>query len=132
MNVSDVMSSDVNVIEMTDSVADAAQLMDKANTGCLVVVNEGALVGVITERDLVLGCLVDGHVSTYCKVTNHMNSVTESAHPDMDMGNAAIMMLDDEISFLPVIEGNRVVGLVFAEDVSRAIELEDEPQPILI
>ena len=132
MNVSDVMSSDVHVIEMTDSVADAAQLMDKANTGCLVVVNEGTLEGIITERDLVLGCLVEGHVSTYCKVTQHMNSVTESAHPYMDMGNAAIMMLDDEISFLPVIEGNQVVGLVFAEDVSRAIELEDEPQPILI
>lgn len=132
MNVSDVMSSDVHVIEMTDSVADAAQLMDKANTGCLVVVNEGALEGIITERDLVLGCLVEGHVSTRCKVTQHMNSVTESAHPYMDMGNAAIMMLDDEISFLPVIEGNQVVGLVFAEDVSRAIELEDEPQPILI
>ena len=132
MNVSDVMSSDVHVIEMTDSVADAAQLMDKANTGCLVVVNEGALEGIITERDLVLGCLVEGHVSTHCKVTQHMNSVTESAHPYMDMGNAAIMMLDDEISLLPVIEGNQVVGLVFAEDVSRAIELEDEPQPILI
>lgn len=132
MDVSDLMSGDVHVIEMSNSVAEAAKLMDKANAGCLIVLDEGALAGVITERDMVLGCLVEGHISTDCQVLMHMTSVTEFANPYMDLGSAAIMMLDAETNFLPVIEGTSVVGLVFSEDVSRAIEREDEPQPLFI
>ena len=132
MNVSEIMSSDVHVIEMAGSVSEAAQLMDRANTGCLVVVDRGAVAGIITERDMVLGCLVEGHISTECKVYKHMTTLAESADPYMDIGDAAIMMLDNEISLMPVTDGSNVLGLVFAEDISRTIELEDEPQPVLI
>jgi CBS domain-containing protein len=132
LNVSDVMLTDVQVIGLETSVADAAQLMREANTGCLVIMEGGSLAGIITERDMVLGCLVDGHISWNCKVYRHMTILTEGAYPNMSIGDAAITMLDKEVNFLPVVEDGNVLGLVFVEDSYRAIERDNEPQPVLI
>ena len=132
MNVSEVMSSDVAIVNVSTTVADAAQEMESSKTGCLAVTDGESVVGIITERDMVLGCLIDGHVSWKCHVYRHMTILEEAAHPSMDVGDALYRMMELEVSCLPVAENGRVLGMLYSEDVSRAIEEDNEPQPALV
>ena len=119
----DFMSGDATVVDIATSVADAARTMRAQNTGCLAVVENGALAGIITERDMALGCLIDGHISRECPVRRHMTVLTEAASPLTDIGDALFIMMDNEVSYLPVVsDAGAVVGLLYAEDLSRAIE----------
>ena len=128
MNAAELMSSEFAVVDHTSSVADAAKMMRSQNTGCLVVVEDGALAGIITERDMVLGCLIDGHLSRNCEVSRHMTVLNESANPFTDDGDALLMMQNSEVSCLPVVsEDGSVVGLLYAEDLSFAIEQDGSP-----
>lgn len=132
MHTAELMSSDVSVVDLTTSVSDAAKMMQAHNTGCIVVTDDGALAGIITERDMVLGCLIDGHTSWQCQVYRHMTILNEAATLQTDVGDALLIMMDYEVGYLPVIDENRVVvGLLYAEDISRAIELDDDPIAIL-
>jgi CBS domain-containing protein len=132
MHTAELMSRDVSVVDLTTSVSDAAKMMQAHNTGCIVVTDDGALAGIITERDMVLGCLIDGHTSWQCQVYRHMTILNEAATLQTDVGDALLIMMDYEVGYLPVIDENRVVvGLLYAEDISRAIELDDDPIAIL-
>ena len=95
MNAAEFMSSEFALVNHTSSVADAAKTMKSQNTGCLVVVEDGALTGIITERDMVLGCLIDGHISRDCEVSSHMTVLNEAASPLTDVGDALHIMLDN-------------------------------------
>lgn len=132
MHTADIMSGDVSIVDIATSVADAAKVMETQNTGCLVVVDDGALAGIITERDMVLGCLVDGHTSWQCQVFRHMTILKDAANPQTDIGDALLAMMECETHYLPVVnDEGKVVGLLYAEDVSRAIEQDDDPIAIL-
>lgn len=128
MNAADLMTNEVSVVDLATSVADAARMMREQNTGCLIVAEEDALAGIITERDMVLGCLIDGHTSWKCEVYRHMTILTEAASPAMDIGEALLVMMEREVSHLPVVDGGgRIVGMLFAEDLARAIEQDGDP-----
>ena len=132
MNVSDVMTVDVTVVNMNTSVADVARIMQEERTGCVAVTEGGSLVGIITERDMVLGCLIEGHVSWECEAFRHMTILEQAGTPDMDAGDALVTMMDLETSCLPiVVNGGRIGGMVHAGDLTRAIAEENEPQPTL-
>ena len=132
MNAADMMTNEVSVVDLATSVADAARMMREQNTGCLIVAEEGALAGIITERDMVLGCLIDGHTSWKCEVYRHMTILTEAASPAMDIGEALLVMMEREVSHLPVVDGGgRIVGMLFAEDLARAIEQDGDPPVVM-
>lgn len=128
MHTADLMSGDVSIVDLETSVADAAKMMETQNTGCLVVVDDGALAGIITERDMVLGCLIDGHTSWKCQVYRHMTILNDAATPQTDIGGALLIMMECEVDYLPVVnDEGKAVGLLYAEDISRAIEQDDDP-----
>lgn len=132
MNAVEMMTNEVSVVDLATSVADAARMMREQNTGCLIVAEEGALAGIITERDMVLGCLIDGHTSWKCEVYRHMTILTEAASPAMDIGEALLVMMEREVSHLPVVDGGgRIVGMLFAEDLARAIEQDGDPLVVM-
>ncbi|MCH7624448.1 MAG: CBS domain-containing protein [Chloroflexi bacterium] len=130
MDVSQVMESNFRTVGLEETVAQAAQYMSEAGTGCLVVVDGDVPAGIITERDMVLGCLIDGHSSWECQVFRHMSIITEYAYPETGIGEALILMLDDQITFLPVVDEDKLVGLITSDSASRAMDVADEPQPI--
>ena len=132
MYTADLMSGDASIVDLSTSVADAAKMMETQNTGCLVVVDDGALAGIITERDMVLGCLIDGHTSWQCQVYRHMTILNDAATPQTDIGDALLIMMEREVDYLPVVnDEGKVVGLLYADDISRAIEQDDDPIAIL-
>ena len=123
MLVDEIMTEAVQ-IDLRDSIAEAALKMRMAGVGCLVVVNDGVSIGIITERDVALGCPVDGHVPWDCQVFRHMTIQADTAYPSMDTSSATIIMMDNDSSYLPVVEEGSLRGLVSSEDISRATERE--------
>ena len=133
MNVSEVMTGNISLVSMDITVADVARIMQEENTGCVAITDGNSLAGMITERDMVLGCLIDGHVSWECEAYRHMTILEQAGTPEMDAGDALVTMLDMDVSCLPVVSSQgQVIGMVYSEDLSRAIAQEDDPQPTLM
>ena len=133
MKVSEVMTGDVTLVNVDTLVADVARIMLEENTGCVAVTDGDSLAGMITERDMVLGCLIDGHVSWNCEAFRHMTILEHAGTPEMDVGDALLSMMDMEVSCMPVVAQNgRLIGMVHSEDLTRAIAEENEPQPTLM
>lgn len=122
MDLQSIMSTHVHTISPEESVASAATRMREADIGCLVVFDDVGVKGVITDRDLVIGCLSYGHDSAECRVSEHMASPVITATPGLDMVDAAHIMTEKVIRRLPIIDRGQLVGLVSLSDIALAID----------
>jgi CBS domain-containing protein len=113
-------SDTIYSIAPTDSVANAVARLVELGVGSLVVMKDGEMVGLLTERDVVhgmvkQGCdLKDAHVSTVM-VTE---PVVASADDSVDY--ARDVMTKSHIGHLPIFDGNRLLGIISFHDVARA------------
>ncbi len=122
MQIRDIMRKDVVTVTAQDSVAKAAKQMQQANVGCIVVTNSGSVRGILTDRDIAVSCLGEGHNALQCQVGNHMSNPVITATPTMDVLEATHIMVERKVKRLPVVEGNQLVGLVSFSDVAQAME----------
>lgn len=104
---SDVVAS----IAPDATVAAAAQLMQARHASALVVVDDGRLVGILTERDL-LAVIVDGDDPAAIPVRQRMSVDVVTADPDTDAMAARELMGRHNIRHIPVVDGDRVVGMI--------------------
>ena len=119
------MARDVQTVDVNALISEAAHKMREANVSCLVVVDGDNVVGVVTERDLVLGCLIHGHDSWNCQVYRHMKVQDDVARPETVITDAVVIMIESELDNLPVVgEDGIVIGLVTSAEFSRAITME--------
>jgi signal-transduction protein with cAMP-binding, CBS, and nucleotidyltransferase domain len=98
--------------------------MREASIGCLVVTvvtNEEKVEGIITDRDLTVRCLTEGHNPLLCPVSQHMSRPVITAGPGMDVLYAAHLMSNKKIKRLPVVEGDQLIGLVSFSDIANAM-----------
>lgn len=133
MHVSELMSRDVVTVGPSDSCLEAVTRMHRSRVRHLPVVNhEGALVGVVTDRDLRhhlfaphvfknVGTIAVDVILKAVPVSEVMSSPVMSVPAKADFVEAARIMLEDKIGSLPVVEGGRVVGMVTETDVLRHI-----------
>jgi IMP dehydrogenase len=96
--------------------------MQEANVGCLVVVREGLVQGILTDRDIAVRCTSGGHDPQQCMVAVHMSSPVVVVRPNTDLLEAAHLMLQRRVKRLPVVEDGRLVGLVSLSDVAKAMD----------
>lgn len=115
MQLADLMITDVLAIAPETTIAAAAQGMIDRETSAAVVVDEGALVGVISERDLMRaipeGCPADTPVSE--RMTRHVTT----ASPRTSVPEAMAIMIEGRFRHLPVVEEGRVRGIVSMRDL---------------
>jgi CBS domain-containing protein len=129
MRVSQIMSSPVVVLDKNQPLANAIDLMQRNGISRLVILNDGRIVGVITEKDIAreLGSstsyrLPPGRIH----VSNVMTSNLITVATGVMAKRAAEIMLDHGISGLPVVEGERLVGIVTKLDFAKVCsEYED-------
>jgi signal-transduction protein with cAMP-binding, CBS, and nucleotidyltransferase domain len=123
MLVEDIMAKDVVTVSPDELVANTANRMKRENVGCLVVTTKSkAVKGVITDRDLTVGCLGEAHDANSCKVSNHMSSPAITIGPGGDVLDAAHTMAERKIKRLPVVSGGKLVGLLSYADVAMAMQ----------
>tara|TARA_Y100000031_G_scaffold25178_1_gene27021 strand:+ start:1493 stop:1891 length:399 start_codon:yes stop_codon:yes gene_type:complete len=122
MEVGELMTKDAYSVGLDTSIADAAQLIKRTGANCLVVTENDKIEGIITDRDMALGCLVDGHTSWKCSVYRHMTLQHLTTSPDVHFADASIMMIDRDLEHLPVVDDGELVGLLSSEELLGAVD----------
>lgn len=123
MDVQDVMSTHIHLVGHDADTASAARRMEAGDIGALVVMDSDSVVGVVTDRDLAIRCLGQGHVSSDCTVALHMSSPPITVAPTVDMLEAAHLMTDKKITRLPVVDDDKLVGFVSLSDIALAMDI---------
>lgn len=123
--VRDVMTSSPTTVTPQTSVVEAARLMEKEDVGPLPVVEDGSLVGIVTDRDLVVRVLAEGRNPESTTVGDVCSPQPVSVEPDADLSQALALLARHQVRRLPVAEGDRLVGIVAQADVARELPHED-------
>ena len=98
------------------TVSEAARLMKQRHVGAIMVVEDGKLVGVFTERDALFRVVAeerDGRITTLAEV---MTPNPQTIHPDKPFATALEMMHNGRFRNVPVVEDGRLIGLVSVHD----------------
>ena len=114
------MVENVFTAEPNDSVGQVAELMNKHEIGCVIIVDDGKPVGVVTERDMIKRVICRSKGSEKMKVAQIMSKPLIEASPEMPAGDAAKLMLERNIKKLPIVENGKLLGLVTLTDLIRS------------
>jgi CBS domain-containing protein len=115
---------DVVTVGTDDSVLEAVRRMDDANTGSVVVLEGSRLAGIFTERDLMRRVVLRRHDVTSTPVSQVMTRDLIFTEPDAAGEDAMSKMTRHRCRHLPVVDGERLVGLVSIGDLMK--EISDE------
>jgi CBS domain-containing protein len=126
MKIGDIMTRDVRTIDRNSTVEQAARMMKELNVGSIPVTENGNVIGIITDRDVVLRNVADERTAADTRVEEVMSKTVVTATPDMDVHRAADLMAQNQIRRLPVVENNRMVGIVSIGDLAVRNIYENE------
>jgi len=131
MKIEEAMIKDVITLQRDVSAYDAVKLMNENRIGCLVVLQYGQVVGIITERDMLERVLEKCKNPKETKVTEMMTKRVIVGKPDMQLAEAAKLMFEKKVKKLPIVEGNRLVGLVTLTDLARVASLDKKTMELI-
>jgi CBS domain-containing protein len=115
--VRDVMSTNVEYCTPVDNVYEVAVKMRDLNVGAIPIVDHGRLIGMITDRDLVVRGIAEKRPGS-TQVTEIMSDQLVTVTPDTSVQEAAEQMARHQIRRLPVVENGRLVGIVSLGDLA--------------
>lgn len=118
MTIRDYMTTNVQTADPNTTLFEVAQLMRDVDTGVVPVVSGGALVGLITDRDIVVRAIADGADPSTAKVEDYLSRTPTTVSPDTDVQQAAQLMQRDQIRRLPVVQGTELVGIISIGDLA--------------
>jgi len=146
MTARDIMTPDPITVGPEMTVTDAAQLMTEKHVGALPVVEGGKMVGLVTESDLIMQdakvhfptylSLLGGYIlwpgsterfesslrkAVGATVADVMTPEPVTVTPDALLGDVATLLVEREVSRVPVVEGETVVGIISKHDIVRSI-----------
>ena len=113
----DKKGHDVYTVSPDAMVYDALKLMAEKEIGALVVVEDGKMVGIISERDYARKIILKGKASKDTAVREIMTSKVISARPDQKVNKCLSLMTKHHFRHLPILEGEQLVGILSIEDV---------------
>ena len=119
----DIMAQDVVTAAPEMPITEAAKLMLKEDVGCLVVMKEDKIAGIVTDRDL-LACAAQGHNMQKCSISNHMSSPVVAVSPDTLLINLAKIMAASQIKRVPITEAGKLVGIISFSDIADDMDLQ--------
>lgn len=127
MQVRELMNPNVVTIEPTSSAALASRLLSRHNVGVLPVCNaDRKLRGMVTDRDIVLRCIAPEEDPAQTQVKDIMTRHPAAVAPATDCRAAAQLMARHQVRRLPVVEGDKLVGIVSLCDLVHNHRLEME------
>jgi len=98
------------------TVASAARLMRERRIGALLVIQEGRLAGIFTERDALFRVIAEGRDPDNTRVAEVMTANPRTIAPDRPFGHALHMMYEGGFRHVPVVENGTPLGMVSARD----------------
>ncbi|HJU13727.1 MAG TPA: CBS domain-containing protein [Candidatus Nitrosotalea sp.] len=124
---SQIMSHDVLTVEQSTQIIEAAKKMNERNIGCIIVTERGNPVGIVTERDIVsLVARNERPITT--PVREIMSSPLVSVSPDATVWELAEEMKLKKIHKMPIIDKNKLVGIVTTTDITRLCSIGSDAE----
>jgi CBS domain-containing protein len=121
--------SQIFSVAPTDSVLHAIEIMATRHVGALLVMHEGTLLGVISERDYARKVILKNRSSHDTPVSDIMSSPAVSVTPDDTVHHCMQLMTDGRFRHLPVVKSGRVVGMLSIGDLVKAV-IQEQSQHI--
>jgi len=115
-HVSTIMSTKVATVKTTDKVAKALGVMVRQKIGSVVVVDKGKPVGILTERDISTRVAKSQNLKSMT-LKKAMSKPLITASPSMDIEDGVTEMVKKDIRRLPILEGDRLVGILTERDI---------------
>ena len=128
LTVRDIMTRDPIILGRNDTLDLAEDIMDLRRIRHMPVVDEGSIVGIVSQRDLFRSALVTAlgfgrktqtAVIKTIKIKEIMTEHVITISPDVSVKEAARVMIDKKIGCLPVVDGENLVGLLTETDILR-------------
>jgi CBS domain-containing protein len=112
---------DIAVVDADATVFEAIALMAERNIGSLLVMKDGDLVGIVTERDYARKVVLRGKASPTTPVHEIMNTHVITVSPDETVEQCMTLMTDRRVRHLPVVADTRVIGIISIGDLVQSI-----------
>jgi CBS domain-containing protein len=127
MKLREIMTKDVSAVSPQDQIVNAAKIMQQRNVGCIPVCDNNQQVkGILTDRDIVIRVVAEGRDPKQLDVNAVMSTGITLGSPDMDAEEAANIMAEHQIRRLPIVENNKLVGIVSIGDLATHNIFVDE------
>ena len=123
MHVSTILKtkgSSVFTISPEATLADAAKTMVEDKCGSLVVLQDGDVVGIITERDILRACANEPQHLSEISVADHMTRKVIVGAPSDELNEIMGLMTEERIRHLPILEDGKLAGIISIGDVVKA------------
>jgi len=131
MKIEKIMVKNVITLQTDASAYDAVRLMNKNRIGCLVVVYDGEIVGILTERDLLERVLEGCKNPKETRVVDIMTRDVIVGKPDMELIEATRLMFEEKVKKLPIVDGKQLVGLITLTDIARATSVDKKTMELI-
>ena len=118
MKVQDIMTTDVATDTPDSTLEEIASMMKEEDTGAIPIVDDDELVGIVTDRDIVLRCIAEGRDATETNVEDILSEDPVTIEPDADVEEAARIMSQRQIRRLPVVLDGELVGVISLGDIA--------------
>ncbi|MFB2598164.1 CBS domain-containing protein [Herbiconiux sp. P17] len=127
----DIMTADPEVIRESHTLREAAVLMRDLDIGALPILgDDGELVGVITDRDIVVGCVADGTDPESVLVGELADREPVTVEADDDVREALSAMQEHQVRRVPVLEGARLVGIISQADIALSLSATETGETV--
>jgi len=124
MKVREIMTIEVATASPDSTLEEVASMMKEEDAGAIPVLDDDQLVGIITDRDIVLRCIAEGKDPTETNVEDILTDNPFTIEPDADVDEAARLMSERQIRRLPVVEDGELLGVISLGDI--AVKEPDE------
>jgi CBS domain-containing protein len=129
MKIQEIMSRDVRTVKPTDVIQRAAAIMAEIDAGSLPVAENDRLIGMVTDRDIVVRAVAKGKAPSECSVRDVMSKEIKYVYEDESAEDLARNMSEQQVRRFPVMSRDkRLVGIVALADLATASGREREAQ----
>jgi CBS domain-containing protein len=118
-SIKDVMTSEVRACEPSATVVDAAKIMAQEDVGPVPVVENGRLTGIVTDRDITVRVVATQRDPGSTTIGEIASTKLVTVSPDDDLETALKLLAENQVRRIPVVEGDRLVGIVAQADIAR-------------
>ncbi|MEX2439600.1 MAG: CBS domain-containing protein [Actinomycetota bacterium] len=115
------MTEDPQTAQPSSTAEDAARLMEGADVGAIPVMDNQQLVGLVTDRDLVVRVLAKGADPARTQLRDLITPSPVTVSPDTQLADAQQLMSDHQVRRLPVVKNEELVGVLSLGDVAVAM-----------
>ena len=117
--VCDAMTMNPIMVDQDTSIKDCAKLMAEKKISSLIISKNEKLLGIIKERDIVRSIVLENHDAEKELVKDYMVREVITITPDVDIYEALLVMRDEDVRMLPVMDGDKMIGLLTVKDILK-------------